>query len=117
MRSFTNKFTNILNILRNRSKFVYIYIYICGDYNIDLLKLQTNDEFSIFYNNIVAAGFAPKITTPTRICDTTSTLIDNVYSNVIDKSHMSGILIRPISDHQMYFCIMNDNFVNIKTAQ
>ena len=39
-----------------------------------------------------------------------STLIDNVYTNVLDKSHISGILIRPISDHQMYFCVMNENF-------
>ena len=71
----------------------------------------------LFHDNIVAARFAPKITLPTRICYTTSTPIDNVYSNAIDKRHTSGILIRPISDHQMYFCIMNDNFVNIKTAQ
>ena len=34
LRSFTNEFINFLNILRTRSKFVYI----CGDYNIDLLK-------------------------------------------------------------------------------
>ena len=94
-----------------------MYIYICGDYNTNLLKIQTNDELRIFYNNIVAPGFAPKITLLTRICNTTSTLIDNIYSNVIDKSHTSGILVRPISDHQMYFCIMNDNFVNNKTAQ
>ena len=33
-----------------------------------------------------------------------------MYSNVLDKNHTSGILIRPISDHQMYFCIMNENF-------
>ena len=52
-----------------------------------------------------------KITLPTRICDTTSTLIDNVYTNVIDKPHISGILISPISDHQMYFCALNDNTV------
>ena len=58
----------------------------------------------------VFCGFAPKITLPTRICDTASTLIDNVYTNVLDKSHISGILIRPISDHQMYFCVMNENF-------
>ena len=49
LRSFTNEFTNFLNVLRIRSKFVYI----CGDYNIHLLKIQTNDEFSIFYDNIV----------------------------------------------------------------
>ena len=40
----------------------------CGDYNIDyidLLKIQTNGEFSLFYENIIATGFAPKITLPT----------------------------------------------------
>ena len=90
-------------------------MHICLEYNnIDLLKIQTKDEFSLFYDNTVAAGFAPNITLPTRMCDTTSTLIDNIYSNVIDKSHTSGILFHPISDHQMYFCIMNDNFVNTK---
>ena len=35
----------------------------------------------------------------------------------MDKSHTSDILIRPISDHQMYFYILKDNFVNAKTAQ
>ena len=35
----------------------------------------------------------------------------------MDKSHTSGILNKPISDHQMFFCIMNDNFVNAKAAQ
>ena len=34
----------------------------------------------------------------TRICDTISTLIDNVYTNVIDKTHISGILLSPLSD-------------------
>ena len=54
--------------------------------------------------------FCSKITLPTWICDTASTLIDNVYTNVFDKSHISGILIKPISDYQMYFCVMNENF-------
>ena len=109
MRSFTNEFI----ILGTRSKFVYM----CGNYNIDLLKIQTVGEFSLFYENIIATVFAPKITLPTRLCDATSTLIDNVCSTVIDKSPTNGILIRPISDHQMFFCIMNDNFVNAKAAQ
>ena len=26
------------------------------------------------------------------------------------KKHTSGILIRPISDHQMYFCILGENY-------
>ena len=32
---FTHEYTNLLNLLRARSDFVYI----CGDYNIDILKM------------------------------------------------------------------------------
>ena len=92
---FTEEYTELLNNLRSRSKFVYL----CGDYNIDLLKISTNNVFNKFYENITSCGFIPKITLPTRICDTTSTLIDNVSTNAIDKSHICGILIHPISDH------------------
>ena len=48
---------------------------------------------------------------------TTSTLIDNIYTNILDKNHTNGILVKPISDHQMYFCIMNENFVKWESAQ
>ena len=30
---------------------------------------------------------------------------------MLDKRHTSGILIRPISDHQMHFCVMNENYM------
>ena len=102
LSTFTNEFTTLLNLLKARSNFVYI----CGDYNIDILKMSSNHAYNTFYENIISCSFAPKLTLPSRICDTASTLIDNVYTNVLDKSHSSGILIRPISDHQMYFCIM-----------
>ena len=72
--------------------------------------MSSNHVYNTFYENVISCSFAPKITLPTRICDTTSTLIDHVYTNVLDKKHTSGILIRPISDHQMYFCILNENF-------
>ena len=103
---FTHEYTNLLNLLRARSNFVYI----SGDYIIDILKMCSNNAYNTFYENVISCGFAPKITLPTRICDTASTLIDNVYTNVLDKSHISGILIRSISDLQMYFCVMNANF-------
>ena len=94
---FTEEYTELLNNLRSRSKFVYL----CGDYNIDLLKITTDDVFNKFYENITSSGFITEITLPTRIYDTTSTLIDNVYTNAIDKSHIYSL--HPISDHQMYF--------------
>ena len=36
---------------------------------------------------------------------------------MIDKSHTSEILITTMSDHQMYFCTMNENFERSKNAQ
>ena len=45
------------------------------------------------------------------------TLIDNVYTNVLEKEHTCGILVRLISDHQMYFCTMNENYIKPKTKQ
>ena len=112
LTSFTNEYIEILNTLRNRSKFVYL----CGDFNIDLLKMSSNNNYNMFFDNVISSGFAPKITLPTRICDTSSTLIDNVYTNTIDKKHTSGILIRPISDHQMYFCMLNENYTKANNA-
>ena len=113
LSTFTDEYTNLLNILRTRSKFVYL----CGDYNIDILKICSNNHYNTFYENVMSCCFVPKITLPTRICGTASTLIDNIYTNVLDKSHTSGILIRPLSDHQMYFCVMNENYVKPTTKQ
>ena len=76
-----------------------------------------NNNYNTYYENVISSSFAPKITLPTRIFDTTSTLIDNIYNNVLDKSHTSGILIRPISDHQMYFCVMNENYMKPAIAK
>ena len=111
--AFRNEYSDLLNRLRTRFKFVYI----CGDYNIDTIKMCSNNNYNTFYENVISSSFAPKITPATRICDTTSTLIDNIYTNVLAKSHTSGILIRPISDHQMYFCVMNENYMKPANAQ
>ena len=97
-------------MLRARSKMMFL----CGDYNIDLIN--TNNHFNIFYKNVIFLSYIPNITLPTRMCDTTSTLIDNIYTNAIDKDHTSGILIRPISDHQMYFSIINLDYTKLANA-
>ena len=107
LSAFTNEYSDLLNRLRTRFKFVYI----CDDYNIDIIKMCSNNNYNTFYENVISSSFALKITPPTRICDTTSTLIDNIYTNVLAKRHTSRILIRPISDHQMYFCVMNENYM------
>ena len=48
------------------------------------------------------------ITRPTRLSDDSNTLIDNIFTNNSGKTHISGILTSPISDHLLNFCILED---------
>ena len=71
----------------------------------------------------MSSGFHPKITLPTRITDTSNTLIDNILTNVYDNNHVSVILINKISDHQPIFTCNNkatplckeSNYIQIET--
>ena len=57
---FTKEFTDLLDVLRARSKMVFLR----GDYNIDWLKINTNDHFNIFYENVISSSFIQNITLP-----------------------------------------------------
>ena len=41
----------------------------------------------------MSVGFIPNITLPTRISKTAATLIDNIFTNNFEKSHISGVLM------------------------
>ena len=82
--------------------------YVCGDYNIDLLKVKINKHYCQYFDENISHGFFPKITFPTRISDNCSTLIDNIFTNNIEEADISGILLNHISDHQMMFTIVEN---------
>jgi len=100
--TFIDEFTMITNTFQS----LHLKTYLCADFNIDLLKLNTNHKSNLFYENVTQSGFFPKITMPTRLASIT--LIDNILTNNIDCSHTSGVLARNISDHQICFTIVND---------
>ena len=97
--------------------------YICGDFNINLLKISTKSHYNTFFENMLSSGFYPKITLPTRICNTSSTIIDNIFSNEMCSNDASGIFVNHISDHQAIFTItstklnnrMEQQYVSIET--
>lgn len=72
---------------------------ILGDMNIDLLKnnQQTND----YKENIMINNFIPAITLPTRITDTTATLIDHILIKPDSRTKIqitAGVILHDISD-------------------
>lgn len=82
-------------------------IFICGDFNIDLLKVHAHKPSELFLNSMYSMMFYPKITRPTRITSHSSTLIDNIFTNVIDNKVESGIIINDISDHLPVFALVD----------
>ncbi|KAL3272987.1 hypothetical protein HHI36_014444 [Cryptolaemus montrouzieri] len=56
-----------------------VHIHVAGDFNVDLIKscTRTDDILELFEE----FGQCPKFMEPSRITDTSQTLIDNVFSN------------------------------------
>ena len=54
-----------------------------------------------------AHSFYPLISKPTRITDQSATLIDNIFTNNLEKDLTSGLFYTHISDHLPLFQITN----------
>ena len=104
---FQEEFDEALELLRT----IRSPIYLCGDYNIDLLKINTKDHYNTFYNNLTAAGYLPRISLPTRITNHSATLIDNIFSTELCNND-SAVIVNHISDHQMICTYSTDTDKN-----
>ena len=89
-------------------------IFVCSDYNINLLSLNTDKHTGSYVDGILSSGFLPTITLPTRISER-STLIDDIFSNKQEKINFAGILINEISDHQAVVVNINQTLPSNKT--
>ena len=95
--------TIVRNIQSNSKK---SKLYICGDYNLDLLKHHTHQATDDFISSIYDNTLLPLITKPTRITHNTATLIDNILTDNLEVT-LAGILSLDLSDHEAVFAIDN----------
>ena len=80
-------------------------IYICGDFNIDLLKNNIHTSTKNVLDMMYSLGMYPLISKPTRVTSMSATLIDNIFTNEMKYQVHSGVLISDISDHLPVFAI------------
>ena len=104
-----NKYEAIFEKLSKENK----DIIIGTDQNINLL-----DPDNIYAKNLLniafASGMIPTISKPTRITESTASLIDNVYLNESSaRSFISGILSYDISDHLPIFTVLKQKITKI----
>ena len=99
LEEFTHYMKNTLLKLNKEKK----EIYICGDFNVNLLKYDEDIVVQKFYNLMTSHGFIPQIILPTRITDSSMNLIDNIYSNMFSNNTFGGNIIIEIADHLLQF--------------
>ena len=95
----------ILNKLNKERKKAVIL----RDFNINLLNDNSNEVID-FLTIIASNTFVPTITIPTRISEHSETLIDNILTNITEKTLESGNLAVGISDHFPQFLLIKSSF-------
>ena len=88
-------------------------IFLLGVFNVNLLNYNEHNETNKFLDSLASNSFIPLILQPTRITSHSNTLIDNIFSNVIDPDLILGNLTATISDHLPQFAIILNMFGNI----
>lgn len=92
---FTDKFSAILSQVSLDNK----EIFVTGDFNIDFLKVESNEYVCNYFDMVDSHSFANVIELPTRITESSKTSIDHFYHNCPSKTIKSSILCSDISDH------------------
>ena len=81
--------------------------YIMGDFNIDLLKTDSHRPTTDWLECLYAGGFFPLISLPTRLTDSSATLIDNILTNNLQEQIVSGLITVRVSDHLPIYGFVN----------
>ena len=82
-------------------------VFFSGDINIDLLKYDIVPKYQDVYNMIASNSYLPQITMPTRLTDTTMSIIDTINTNTFAADILSGNIIIQIADHLLQFISVN----------
>ena len=84
------------------------------DHNLDFLKADKHQATNDFIQGNLDFGLIPTVTRPTRITNTSATLIDNIIvSQNLCGAYTSNILINDTSDHLPTVCVLS-SLISVK---
>ena len=113
VKSFYENFDQYMHALCGENKDVYIM----GDFNVNLLNSDTYENVMGFLDFMYSYNMFPLITKPTRITDTSATLIDNIFVNCIQNDIECGLIFSDLSDHLPVFCIDKGKKIEFNSEQ
>ena len=112
LNEFNDEFRNpLLEKITNDNK----KLFLVGDFNIDLLKVDLDPPTTNFFDIITSNLLVPHKIHPTRITSSTRTLINNIYSNSFEDG-ISGNFTIAISDHLAQFLLIRKETFKIPVS-
>ena len=81
--------------------------FLMGDFNIDLMKIDSKFDNPQFYNTMCSYFFSPLILQLTRVTEKSNTLTD-IFFNSFEFTTISGNITHSISDHLIHFVVLED---------
>ena len=104
-KTFSEKLFGILHEL-NDKKYTY---FVCGDFNINLMHYSKVKCVTDYVDTLHSLSCKFLVDKPTTITKYSTTLIDQIYTNDVKSSIVSGIIIDDFSDHLPIFAISKKN--------
>ena len=89
-------------------------VFILGDFNINFLNYNSSTPITNYVNFLFSKQFLPYIIHPSRVSAHSSTLIDNILSNITDNETLSGNILPQITDHFPQFLIVKHADITYK---
>ena len=87
-------------------------ILIMDDFSINLLNYNNDKDTTTFLDTMFSNSFSPFITLPTRVGNTSETLIDNMfYNKPLNNDMIAGNLCSVISDHLTQFLVEPSSYM------
>ena len=105
--SNANTFIEALNKKRCEFKSNKYYMYVFGDININIYNNQSYSISDEYLSMLASNGLFQLITKPTRVTDTSASLIDHIFASSLSIPVCPKIILNDISDHFMTYCAIS----------
>ena len=102
VQEFLNFIDNLLQKVTKERKSVFLM----GDFNLNLLNYEIHSNTNDFISSVISYSLLPYILHPTRATEHSSTVTDNIFSNITDYESTSGNILCKLSDHFPQFIIV-----------
>ena len=84
-------------------------VQLLSDSNIDLLQYNQHGHTNAYVETLLSNSLLPLITLPTRITDTTATIIDHISTSHKSDTYDTGIIQSSLSDHLPIFYVRHND--------